>query len=491
MKRILVGVLPLFISGMLTLPAHAETLEEAVARAVADHPAVRSAGAAHKQTIDTVREERSGYFPEASASASVGRVYGDNATSRGLSVTRGAGYSYYGEGSGALTQTIYDWSATSSRVGAAQARENAALNSFEDAQSAVSLRAVQAYIAVVRSTELLAKATENLTAMQDYKTRIEAQVAEGGADEAELGRARDYLLLATNIKTEFDGQYDAAIADYIEAAGSAPDGGLTKPARPASLPKSLEDAIEGAKAGHPQVRAAQDAIKALGYDVDVEKVSALPVISGELSYLQRDQRDIIGGESTDGRALLKMNWNYSTGGAQKARASRAMHQKEEAQSRLDDVYRTLERNIRVAWSARNVATAQREAQEGRKAATAQVLENYMAQYEGSKKNLTDLMQAKAQAFDADIAYTNADYGVLNASYTLLASTGGLMGAIAHADENAAPVKAKPVTQEAGPLAAAPPAAAQLAETKQADQPVRTAELASPATGAPRRSLPVD
>jgi len=415
---------------LVSFSVSAETLRDAVLKATTDHPSVRSANAAYKQTVDTVNEQKSGYYPELSANASFGRIYGDNATSRGLSVTRGAGYSWLGEGGGSMTQTIYDWRATGARVDAAKAREESASSSLMDARAAVALRAVQAYIAVLRSADLLARADENLAAMLDYQSRIETQVAEGGADEGEKSRASDYVLLATNIKTEFDGQYQSALADYIEATGGKPEGGLTRPDLPEGLPRTVDGMIEMARSVHPQVAAAKKAIEALGFDADVEKVSDLPVLSGELSYQQRDQKDLIGGESTDARALLKMNWNYSTGGAQKSRLSRARHQQEEAQARLDDIYRTLERNVRIAWSALDVATRQRDAQEGRREATANVLETYKEQYEGSKKGLTDLMQAQSQAFDADIAFVNADYAVLNAVYTIEASTGNLLSEFA-------------------------------------------------------------
>lgn len=425
-RSLLLGAAVVVGAGLPSSAVHAESLSDAVLTAIGTHPSITAARAAKDATHETVREQRSAYFPELSASASGGRVFGDNATSRGLSVTRGSGYSNLGEGNASLTQRVFDWGETGNKVDAAKAREEAADSTVVGTQEAIALRASQAYMSLLRATHLKKASETNLAAIQEYKDKIAVQVEAGGSDEAELNRANDFLLLAQNARTEFDGQFQQAMADYLESVGNGPQSALKRPMLPSQFPSNLDEAIDIAFATHPQVQSAKAAVIAADHDIRAESTSYLPKVSSQLSYFKRDQKDIIGGESTDARAVMKMDWNYSVGGAQHARVDRATSLKAQAKAQLDETYRRIERDVRVAWSALDVTRQQQKTQEDRKTATSKVVGTYKTQYEGAKRTLIELMQAESQAFDASVAYDNADYGVLNATYTLMAAMGQLV-----------------------------------------------------------------
>ena len=430
LRKLLLGSAALIGFSVSTTGAYAETMLDAVQAAVSSHPSIEAAREAQNATEQTVREQRSAYFPDVSVSVTGGRLYGDNATSRGLSVTRGTGYSNLGEGSASLSQRVLDWGETSHKVDAAKARYEAAGSTLDGTLQSVALKAVQAHIALLRADELKAKAKKNLDTIEGYRKKIAVQVKEGGADEAELNRANDFLLLARNAATEFDGNYQQALADYVEATGDVPHNALKRPQLPAHFPTSLDEAIDTANEVHPQIVSAKEAVVASDFDVRAEKTSYLPKVHGELSYLKRDQEDVIGGESIDARAVMKMDWNYSLGGAQLARVDRAAHTRAQSKAQLQEVYRRVERDIRVAWSALDVVRQQVNTQLERKEATAKVVDTYKTQFEGGgERSLIELMQAESQAFDAQVAYANADYGILNATYTLLAAMGQLLPAL--------------------------------------------------------------
>ena len=100
--------------------AHAQSITDTVITVLNNHPQAESSKIAVDTADKDIKEQRSGYFPELSASATGGRIYGDNATSRGLSVDRGAGYSYLWEGSITGRQMLWDAKETGSRVEAAR-----------------------------------------------------------------------------------------------------------------------------------------------------------------------------------------------------------------------------------------------------------------------------------------------------------------------------------------------------------------------------------
>lgn len=70
----------------------AETLREAVGAALESHPGLEIAAA--RKDISTAREDEefSNLFPQINTSATGGRMFGNNSTSRGLTVSRGEAY---------------------------------------------------------------------------------------------------------------------------------------------------------------------------------------------------------------------------------------------------------------------------------------------------------------------------------------------------------------------------------------------------------------
>lgn len=409
-----------------TAPAYAETLYEAVYKALTSHPSIQAARQERDAAKDGIREQRSSYYPDINVNASGGRIYGDNSTSRGLTVSRGAGYSGLWEGNASLSQRVWDWGETSARVDAAIARTNLADSGLNFTQDQIAMRTVEAYVGLVRASALKDYAEKHLAAMTDYRTRVAAQVGAGGADESALNRANDFLLIAQNAAIDFDSQYQQARANYEEAVGAPPQAALDRPALPLDIPASLDDALARARTDNAQVKAAEDAIVAAKRDTDATGTEILPRISTQLSYTERDQRDVIGGELTDGRALMRMDWSYATGGAQLARKSKAEHTRAKAESDLLEILRTIERDVRVAWSGLDAAKRQRDIQESRYKAMQELVATYRTQYEGAEKSIMDLMQAETQAFDASVTFTNADYSHILANYTLVASTGRLI-----------------------------------------------------------------
>ena len=105
-KLLLLSVFTVLGCGMSNL-SHATTIQESVSNAIASHPSVETALAGKVIAKENRKEAVSGYFPQISAAATAGRIYADNTTSRGLTVDRGAGYSWLGEGNIAITQPLF------------------------------------------------------------------------------------------------------------------------------------------------------------------------------------------------------------------------------------------------------------------------------------------------------------------------------------------------------------------------------------------------
>lgn len=414
---------PALLAGtILTLPfapSVAETLDEAVSFAVEHHPSVMAAEARLGAAGASVREEKSAYYPTASASASFGRIFADNTTTRGLSTVRGTGYSWYGEGRAALNQKLYDFAMTQNRVNSAQSSARAADFLLADRRDAIAFIATQSYIQMVRANTLNAQAIDHLKSMKNYYTRIKSAVDNGGGDESELSRAQDIISLAENTVAQTEADLDIAKAGYVEAVGRLSETPLVEPAFDMTdLPDVIDDAIAMALSRHPQIAAAKQDANAAHYTKRSQNANLYPTVDAELSMSKRDQKDLIGGESEDARALVKMNWAMSLGGGELAAQRRAAEQEKEAMYIVDELSRTIERDVKIAWTSMHLAAKQKKNEARRLEAAKRTLATFTEQYDGGQKKVLELMTAEMQAFNADQSYNNLVYRELDAAFAL-------------------------------------------------------------------------
>ncbi|MCC6597602.1 MAG: TolC family protein [Alphaproteobacteria bacterium] len=408
----------------------AATLQEMVSATLASHPAVEGAQARLQASVETKKAQVSGYFPEVSVTGTGGRNYADNSTSRGLSVSRGAGYSWLWEGSVTARQKIFDGMQTQNRVAASRADVKAAELGVVDVRESLAMRAVQTYIDLGRVRAGLALLQEQEKNIQNYLSRIENMVHEGAADETELQQAKDVLAILDNYKNDYEGQINILEADFFELAGYGPEGALNTVApHPDFIPDSVEEATKLAVESHPLMRSALYDVRSARRSADVEKGALYPEVDGEVSYLKVDKEDLIGGEAVDARAVLRMNWNLETGGGQLARIREKNQRYKELQSHARELERTVSRTVRQAYAEYETATNQVEIQDRRVALNSKLFDTYKSQFEGARISLLQLMQSENQLLIARLEKMNAQSRVLLAQYSILAAMGRLQDSL--------------------------------------------------------------
>ena len=431
-----------FSAALLCYPAvgRADTLEGAVSSTLSQHPTVESAKAVASAADESRREEISGYFPELSVNSTAGRIFGDNATSRGLSVTRGEGYSYLWEGQATARQMIFDGFETQNRVEAAKAREMSADLNLADVREGLALRAAQSYLNVMRARTGLGMLVAQQKLVEDYLGRIKSSVDDGVSDEAEHQQARDVTVILEGFVSDYEAQVRAAEAEYFELTGHLPEGELAAP-RPQIelLPQTLAEAMTLAKESHPSLAAAQYQTKSSEFDIESEEAGLYPDVNGELSYLKSDKEDIIGGEVEDGRAVMRMNWNFETGGAQLARIRQKKYEHQEALSRTQELERQIELGVKLAYSELQTAQQQLENSRKRQELNEKLFETFNVQFEGARITLLQLMQSDNQRFNTKLEKMNGEYRVLAAQYAALASMGRLQGSLNLASSDTGPL----------------------------------------------------
>jgi len=413
-------------SAFLSAPSHAQTLRDSIEQAIQNHPSIASAQAGYAGAQYAEDLEKSDYYPEISFGITAGRVYQDNSTSRGLTVDRGAAYSGYGEGNIAVRQMIFDGFETGSRVNAANARLQSRGYVLLDREHILTLKVSRNYVDILRVSNGLNILSEQAESIKDYEQRIIAMVNEGVADEAELQQARDVSMVIDAAIADYEGQLMSAKATYVELTGHDVSKDLYVPkSLTGYISADVNDVVSKVLVDHPMLKSADHDAVAISHDVKAEKAQFYPDVSGELSYLKNDKKDVIGGESEDARAVIRMNWSFSTGGAVASATHQKQQQHLEAIAKKDEIERQIKRDIHQSYAKYQANQTKLALSIDRVDLNEKLLSAYKSQFEGARINLLSLMRAESQLYKARLEKSGNKFNLLAAEYDVLSASGML------------------------------------------------------------------
>ena len=408
----------------------ADTLRESVLYALESHPSIEGAKAQHQVAEYSKHSERSQYYPEISATITAGRIFQDNATSRGLSVTRGSAYSGYGETNISLRQMIFDGMETSHRVSAAEARYKSEGYILQDTQGVIISRVARNYIELIRLREGLGLLNVQEKKIQKYLGRFDILVNEGAVDEAELQQARDVLMIVQGLVADYEGRLSSAHASYHEVVGKVPDVTLEWPQKiQGNINDNVDDVLSAVKQKHPGLMSARMDTNAAQHDLKAEHGKMYPDISGELSFLQSNKDEVIGGKNEDRRAVVKMSWGFSTGGRELSEFKKKQSEYDIAAHRLEEVERQIENDVRQVYAEYGRFQRKVKLSEDRVDLNKKLVDTYRSQFEGARISLLNLMRAENQLFRAELEHNDNKFYLLSSQYDVLASLGELKNVI--------------------------------------------------------------
>jgi outer membrane protein TolC len=454
-------IFALSVSTALVLPAvsQAAVLSDSVTRALSSHPQIKASEATRAQADDNVWEQQSAFFPTIGIDGEAGHETNNDIDTRSLTSDGGSADSWYGRGTATLTQPLFSGFSSINRVRGAKERYQAATYDLQGAKQDVALRAVRSHLNLMRTKELQALADGFLTDLDGRQKKIAMMVKGGAADEAELLQANEIQAAAKNTRLGYEESSRQAQADYIESSGGVPDASmeLGEETWNAFIPATMEEAVAAAVSRSPRVLAADKINSALMDESNAERSDLAPHVDAALSYMKQDQLDVVGGESTSARGMVRLGWNFSTGGGQLARIKKSEQQQAEAMAKRQGIMRNVEYLVRQKYAAMQIADQQFAVLVEKESASRKILENFLAQFEGGKQTNLQLISANSRLFESQAARTDAYYRRILSRLELLNAMGKLSDVFIPSIKSAppAPVKAVPPA----PVNAAPPAPA--------------------------------
>lgn len=436
-KWAFIGLTTALLSSAAHTHAHAETLAEALQDSLNTHPSI-TAALANRDAMKLEKKEFTlDYFPTLKVTATGGRTYADNSTSRGLNVTRGSGYSWLWERNMTITQPLFTGFETQNKVQAANLRKDSANFSITDIREQLALQTALAYMDVMRTHEALGRIKKHRENLENYKGQIKTMIDNGAADASMMFQAMDIIAQLDTTLADHKAQADAALANYEEVVGHLPASALEKPdLHLDQIPETIEQAVALALESHAALKVADLDQRAISHETEAQKSYLYPDISGEFSYLDSDKDDVIGGEVEDYKAVLRMNWDISLAGKELATIQKARIREQESMAKKKELERRIAKEVRVTYTNLKKSQTQSEIMNARVNFTHKLFDTYQSQFKAARVNLFQLLQSDNQLFTTKLAALNSDYALIAAHYSVLASMGRLQSAF-----NVVPVSA--------------------------------------------------
>ncbi|MAM95655.1 TolC family protein [Parvibaculum sp.] len=406
--------------------AGALTIEEAMSRALKDHPGAKAARLEAEAATREIGAARSGYFPTVSLDGSVRREKTDRPTFERTMTAE--------EYSLTVTQPIFDGLGTPARVSAAQADAEAEKLTAQAKLNDVALDAAYAYLAVLEARERLALLRTHEERAKEIAGRIErrAKMDPGlrsltvvGSSQTEEAR---YLVL--------NAERELVLAEtrYRELIGDAPEA-LAPPLEPTGLlDMKTDEAVAGAERHHPALAAARARAQAADGKRDVARSALFPKLDAEVRARNGRNIEGISGPDDDYYIGLRLTYNFATGGRNIYDVSAADYREQAAAIRIHDVAREVRLGVLEALENYRSVRDTHQVLLRREAAASELVRVYDAQFIGGQRDLLDLFFVLNEERAASRAELDARFAKLRSAYGVIAAMGELTSLASVSDE---------------------------------------------------------
>lgn len=412
---------------LVAMPVQAESLTEAVQTTVVSHPKI-GVVANDRRAIDEELNQAFGLFrPQVDFRGDMGAAWSNrwgpaDAQDDGDILPNAAAQL-------TLQQMLFDGYNASAEVERQENRIRSAAHRVRETGEFVGLDAVEAYLNVLRSRQLLELANQNVA---DHGGRLEdiTRRERGGAGNmADVRQADARLAQAQANRAQVEGDLRQAESRYNSIVGRFPTD-LTRPQVPmAYMPADEQAAVDAALADSPTIHIRDTDIDVANAELTQTRASFYPQVNLEGNASR--QKDIGGLRTTKDEvgAGLVMRWNLYRGGADVARSEEFTWRRAEAQSQLDDAKREVEERVRSAWAARESARQRAELFASQVTANESVLGSYLKQFDAGERTLLDVLDAQNELFLSRSNMITAYYTALFGDYQVLAERGALLASL--------------------------------------------------------------
>nr|WP_169050427.1 TolC family outer membrane protein [Brenneria salicis]NMN90853.1 adhesin transport system outer membrane protein [Brenneria salicis ATCC 15712 = DSM 30166]RBP57231.1 adhesin transport system outer membrane protein [Brenneria salicis ATCC 15712 = DSM 30166]RLM28406.1 channel protein TolC [Brenneria salicis ATCC 15712 = DSM 30166] len=424
-RKYSVALMPLIAA--FTNTVSADTIQEAITHTLNTHPEVSASMNSRFSAEHDLRAAKGAYLPSVTLNAGTGREETDSNSTRSsgnhkVELTRS-------ESSVNLNQMVFDGFATSSDVARQRATVNSRAYNVLNTSETTALDAVQVYLSVLQRREFVRLAEDNLASHERIYDQIRLRSEQGVGRLADLEQAEARLAQARNNVLTEKTNLDDAITNYLSVVGKEPDNLMLPDSATLSMPASLEEARRIMLANSPVLKSAESDVEATEKQYEASRSTFYPRVTVELARSMDDNIDGARGHNSEWQAMLRMRYNLYEGGSGKANMESKAYQIKEAQDIRNNALRTLDEELRLAWSALNNSRQQLPIAAEYADRSMKVRTAYQKQFSLGERTLLDLLDSENELFTAQRRLVEVRFISLFTEYRIKSRMGDLLNSL--------------------------------------------------------------
>ena len=406
----------------------AETLESALAKAYGNNPNLNAQRAGVRAADENVAQAKSGYRPQITANADIGRTWSqyDDREPRGLLgggevsswlTPRGYGLE--------ITQPIFDGFRTDNSVRRAESNVLASREDLTTVEQNTLFSAASAYMNVLRDTAILDLQRNNVEVIDEQLRQTRDRFNVGEVTRTDVAQAESRLAAARSQASQAEANLRASIAQYRQFVGVEPR--QLAPGRPLDrlTPRNVNEALRIALGEHPAIKAAQHAVDAAEFQVKIAQGALAPQIGVRASVSQRYDSRQSNDEALNASAVASLTVPIYEGGQAYAATRQAKEQVGQAQLQADWIRDQVRAAVLSSWSALEAARAQIEAAQAQIDAAETALSGVREEARVGQRTTLDVLNAQQELLTARVNLIQAQRDRVVGSYSLVQAMGRL------------------------------------------------------------------
>jgi len=419
--------------------ASAVTLEETIVRTLETNPEV-SAIRSNRRAIDQELEAAYGlYYPSLDISGSIGYEITRNAAT--VAAVGGSRDLNPRETTATLSQLLFDGFGREGEVDRQHGRVRSAAFRVFDTVEAISLRAVEVFLDVRRTDEIVEIADQNVRRHESLLDLVTRRADSGAGPRSDIDQASARVGAAKASLAVANGRFEDAIANYIAVVGEAPEALQKTTAPEDALPQTIDEAVELALANSPVVSVASAEIERAEGEVTVAQSEFYPRLDFRAEYSREEDTQGSPGVAWNGGVAAVMTYNIFRGGIDVARVQESKERLAQSEDELNIARRDVAEETRLAWNGLVASRDTRAAISQQVSSNEKVRDAYFQQFEVNRRSLLDLLDVENELFVSRTQLVTEDYTVRFGVYRVLATMGLLTRTlgIAPPNEGMAPI----------------------------------------------------
>jgi outer membrane protein len=422
-RSVRAGALALMFCSLPAL-AHAETMREALTSAYINNPSILSALLNVKSTAENIALAKSAKLPTIGASITGSNSYTFDGNNKLNIPTVNAGVSYQ--------QTIFDNFKSDADIEAARAITEASRYSLQNSEQNVFLAVVQAYMGVIRDTQLIKLRQDNVSFYQAQVQSAKDRLDIGEGTKIDVSQAEARLAQGTASYQAAVASLQTSQASYERYVGHKPKNLTTTYRLGTLMPKSLETAIAEATASHPAILAAKAGVRASQANSDAANAAFGPTLNftSSIGSTVLGPSSLLGPNDPSPRVSAQFSLSIPIYAGGRFGASIRKANIEQIKSEVDALATRdqIKESVISAWSSMQNADAQIQSATTAVSSGELTLEGVVQSRDVGQSTTLDVLNAQSELTSIREGLIQANAAKVIASFALVAATGHLTAA---------------------------------------------------------------